>query len=157
MSNGILQLHFLIIANRQGKVRFAKFYSYYSQKEKQKIIKDVVNSVLARQPKHANFIRFRDQTLCYKRYASLYFIAAVDSGDNELITLEMIHAFVTLLDKYFHNVCELDIIYNFEQVHWVLDEFIVAGEVVETSLKSVLNNVQRPEEEQRLEAISVFL
>jgi AP-1 complex subunit sigma 1/2 len=146
-----------LIANRQGKIRLAKFYSYFSQKEKQKFTKEAMNAVLSRQPKHANFIRWRDLTICYKRYASLYFIVAVDATDNELITLEIIHAFVTLLDKYFQNVCELDIIYNFDQVHWVLDEFIVAGEVVDTSSKSVLNNVYRPEDDQRLEAISVFL
>jgi hypothetical protein len=32
--------------------------------------------------------------LIYKRYASLYFVAGVDPGDNELITLEIIHKFV---------------------------------------------------------------
>ena len=38
------------------------------------------------------------------RYASLYFLAAIEPGDNELITLEVIHRFVELLDKYFGNV-----------------------------------------------------
>lgn len=39
------------------------------------------------------------------RYASLYFCAAVDPDDNELITLEVIHRYVELLDKYFGSVC----------------------------------------------------
>ena len=38
------------------------------------------------------------------RYASLYFVACVDKEDNELITLEVIHHFVEVLDKYFGNV-----------------------------------------------------
>ena len=38
------------------------------------------------------------------RYASLYFLAAIEPGDNELVTLEVIHRFVELLDKYFGNV-----------------------------------------------------
>ena len=38
------------------------------------------------------------------RYASLYFVACVDKGDNELITLEKIHLFVEILDRYFGNV-----------------------------------------------------
>ena len=50
------------------------------------------------------------------RYASLYFIALVDKDDNELLTLEIIHHYVELLDKYFGNVCELDIIFNFHKV-----------------------------------------
>lgn len=30
----------------------------------------------------------------YKRYASLYFVCGVDTTDNELLVLEMIHHFV---------------------------------------------------------------
>lgn len=37
------------------------------------------------------------------RYASLFFIFGVDADDNELLTLESIHFFVELLDKYFGN------------------------------------------------------
>ena len=40
----------------------------------------------------------------------------VDKDDNELIGLEIIHNFVELLDTYFGNVCELDIIFNFHKV-----------------------------------------
>ena len=38
------------------------------------------------------------------RYASLYFVAAIENSDNELITLEIIHRYVELLDKYFGSV-----------------------------------------------------
>ena len=40
----------------------------------------------------------------------------VDKDDNELISLEIIHNYVELLDSYFGNVCELDIIFNFHKV-----------------------------------------
>lgn len=42
----------------------------------------------------------------YRRYASLFFICEIADADNELITLEMIHRYVELLDKYFGNVSE---------------------------------------------------
>ena len=54
--------------------------------------------------------------IVYKRYASLYFVAGIEEGDNELITLEVIHHFVEVLDRYFGNVCELDLIFNFHKV-----------------------------------------
>lgn len=38
------------------------------------------------------------------RYASLYFCLAVESQENELLALEVIHRYVELLDKYFGNV-----------------------------------------------------
>ena len=49
--------------------------------------------------------------------------------------METIHLFVELLDQYFSNVCELDIVFHFNKVYALLDEFILAGEVQESSKK----------------------
>lgn len=40
----------------------------------------------------------------FSRYASLYFCCAIENQDNELLTLEIVHRYVELLDKYFGNV-----------------------------------------------------
>jgi AP-2 complex subunit sigma-1 len=60
--------------------------------------------------------QFDDFKLIYRRYAGLFFIFAVDVDDNELLMMETIHLFVELLDQYFSNVCELDIVFNFNKV-----------------------------------------
>ena len=79
-----------------------------------------------------------DTKIVYRRYASLYFIAGIDSTDNELITLEIVHRFVEQMDKYYGNVCELDIIFNFQKAYFILDELLLAGEMQESSKKNVL-------------------
>ena len=53
--------------------------------------------------------------------------------------LEMIHLFVEVLDRYFGNVCELDIIFNFHKAYYILDEIFVGGELCESSKKEVLS------------------
>ncbi|MBN3315270.1 AP1S2 protein, partial [Atractosteus spatula] len=78
-----------------------------------------------------------------RRYASLYFCCAIEDQDNELITLEIIHRYVELLDKYFGSVCELDIIFNFEKAYFILDEFLLGGEAQETSKKNVLKAIEQ--------------
>lgn len=40
----------------------------------------------------------------------------MDANDNELLALETVHLFVELLESYFSNVCELDIVFNFNKV-----------------------------------------
>lgn len=45
-----------------------------------------------------------DTKVVYRRYASLFFVCGIGSGDNELITLEIIHRYVEVLDRYFGNV-----------------------------------------------------
>ena len=62
----------------------------------------------------------------------------IDSTDNELSMLELIHLFVEILDKYFGSVCELDVVYNFYKVYSIFDEVIIGGEICETSKVSVL-------------------
>jgi AP-2 complex subunit sigma-1 len=42
----------------------------------------------------------------------------IDVSDNELVLLEAIHLFVEILDHYFENVCELDLVFNFHKVTW---------------------------------------
>ena len=80
--------------------------------------------------------------LIYKRYASLYFIVGVDNSDNELIALEVIHEYVEVLDRYFGNVCELDLIFNFHKAYYILDEVIIAGELQESSKKVVSKAIE---------------
>ncbi len=51
----------------------------------------------------------------------------VDREDNELAYLEIVHLFVEILDVYFGNVCELDLVFNFWKVYSVLDEVSPSG------------------------------
>lgn len=47
------------------------------------------------------------------RYASLYFCCAMEQEDNELLTLELIHRYVELLDKYFGSVSVFFIFFQY--------------------------------------------
>ncbi len=48
------------------------------------------------------------------------------------------HRYVEQMDKYYGNVCELDIIFNFQKAYFILDELLLAGELQESSKKNVL-------------------
>ncbi|KAL4432603.1 hypothetical protein ABPG75_003931 [Micractinium tetrahymenae] len=135
-------IRFVLLLSRQGKVRLAKWYTTLSQKERAKITKEVTGLVLGRAAKLCNFVDWKDQKVVYKRYASLYFVAGIDQDDNELLTLEIIHQFVEVLDKYFGNVCELDLIFNFHKAYFILDELLLAGELQETSKKAVTRVIE---------------
>jgi len=132
-------INFLLLVSRQGKTRLTKWYnSSYSAKDKTRAVRELTSMVLSRAPKMCNFLEWRDKKICYKRYASLFFIACIDKEDNELITLEMIHLFVEILDRYFGNVCELDIIFNFHKAYYILDEIFIGGHLQESSKSEVL-------------------
>ena len=89
--------------------------------------------------------QYKQYKVIYRRYAGLFFSLCVDVTDNELLYLETIHLFVELLDKYFGNVCELDLVFNFHKVYALLDEFILAGEVQEVSHPAILERMHEIE------------
>ncbi|KAG6572201.1 AP-1 complex subunit sigma-2, partial [Cucurbita argyrosperma subsp. sororia] len=130
-------IHFVLLISRQGKVRLTKWYSPYTQKERSKVIRELSGMILNRGPKLCNFVEWRGLKAVYKRYASLYFCMCIDQDDNELEVLECIHHFVEILDRYFGSVCELDLIFNFHKAYYILDELLIAGELQESSKKTV--------------------
>ncbi|KAI1613083.1 clathrin adaptor complex small chain-domain-containing protein [Exophiala viscosa] len=138
-----MPINYLILLSRQGKVRLAKWFTTLSPKEKAKIIKDVTQLVLSRRTRMCNFLEYKDTKVVYRRYASLFFIAGCASSDNELITLEIVHRYVEQMDKYYGNVCELDIIFNFQKAYFILDELLLAGELQESSKKNVLRCISQ--------------
>eukprot|EP00058_Branchiostoma_floridae_P000482 XP_002585970.1 hypothetical protein BRAFLDRAFT_62821 [Branchiostoma floridae] len=94
-------MKFMLLFSRQGKVRLQQWYSATQEKEKKKIMRELITIILARKPKMCSFLEWKEYKIVYKRYASLYFCCAIEKGDNELLTLEIIHRYVELLDKYF--------------------------------------------------------
>merc|ERR1711957_901155 len=113
-----------------------------AEAEKARIEAEVHRLVTSRDKKYTNFIEYNNYKLIYRRYAGLFFTIAVDVQDNELSYLESIHLFVELLDSYFANVCELDIVFNFNKVYSILDEYMLAGEMEETSKREILDRVR---------------
>ena len=134
-------IRFLLLQNRQGKTRTAKYYVPMDDDEKHQLEFEVHRLVVNRDPKFTNFAEFRTHKIIYRRYAGLFFSLCVDVNDNELALLEAIHLFVEVLDHYFSNVCELDLVFNFHKVYQVIDEFILAGEIQETSKKQIMERL----------------
>jgi len=134
-------IKYMLLLSRQGKLRLAKWFNTIGPKAKARIIQDLTQQVLARRPRMCNVLEYKDTRVIYRRYASLFFVCGIEATDNELMTLEVIHRYVEVLDRYFGNVTELDLIFNFQKAYAVLDELVIAGEIQESSKSTCLRLV----------------
>jgi len=133
-------IHFILMVNKQGQTRLAQYYEYLTVPERAALEGELIRKCLSRTEQQCSFVEYRDYRVIYRRYASLYFIVGVANDDesNELAYLEFIHTLVETLDKYFENVCELDIMFNIDKAHFILDEMVLDGCIVETNKQAAL-------------------
>ncbi|CCE81618.1 Piso0_002280 [Millerozyma farinosa CBS 7064] len=152
-----MAIQFILLLSRQGKMRLSRWYQTVSQKEKAKITKELTTLILSRRAKMCSVLEYKEIKIVYRRYASLFFVTGIEQNDNELLALETMHRFVEQMDKHYGNVCELDIIFGFEQAYHILDELILDGYVHESSKKEVLRRVSQQDELENMDEFDNIL
>lgn len=140
-----MTIKFILCFNKQGIVRLVRWFelSANEAQKTQDVIVQIYRLISSRDHKHqSNFVEFSDSTkLVYKRYAGLFFVMGVGLQDEEPIYLSHIHLFVEVLDAFFGNVCELDIVFNFYKAYMVMDEMFIGGEIQEISKDMLLERL----------------
>lgn len=148
----------ILVFNNHGKPRLCKFYHYYTEDIQQQIIRETFQLVSRRDDDVCNFLEGgtliggEDYRIIYRHYATLYFVFCVDSSESELGILDLIQVFVETLDKSFENVCELDLIFNVDKVHHILNELVMGGMVLETNMNDILAHVEEQSKLERQES-----
>ncbi|KTW31519.1 hypothetical protein T552_00161 [Pneumocystis carinii B80] len=137
----------VFIFNNHGKPRLTKFYTQMSVSQQKKIVDDIYKIVSSRPPRVCNFLEGsshiggKDLKIVYRNYATLYFVFIIDETESELMILDLIQVFVEVLDKCYENVCELDLIFNFENIHVILSEIICGGMILETNIENIVSSI----------------
>ncbi|KAF8446205.1 Adaptor protein complex sigma subunit [Boletus edulis BED1] len=148
-------IHAVLIFNTSGVPRLTKFYTPLHQSP-QTVIPKIFSLISIRPAGLCNFLdapeldaflgpkddlddRWR---VVYRNYATLYFVFVVDGAESELGVLDLIQVFVEALDRAFENVCELDLVFHFDEVHHILAEIIQGGLVLETNVEEISNSAK---------------
>ena len=65
--------------------------------------------------------------------------------------------FVETLDKCFENVCELDLIFHMDKVHFILNELVMGGMVLETNMNEILTRIEEQNKIEREEVRGIII
>jgi len=141
-------------SNKQGQTRLSSYYEWISMAERTALESEIIRKCLSRSELQCSFLEYRGYKVVYRRYASLFFIVGTkpsihetENPENELGMLEFIHNLVETMDKWAGSICELDIMYQLEQVHFLVDEMIQNGHIVETNKGNILRPLDLMERE----------
>ncbi|WWC98200.1 hypothetical protein V866_005091 [Kwoniella sp. B9012] len=168
-------IHAVLIFNTHGKPRLSKFFTPLPPLVQQSLISQIFSLISDRPAGVCNFLdapdlvfptpgstivekgkrkEGDDTRVIYRHYATLYFVFVVDGAESELGILDLIQVFVESLDRSFENVCELDLIFHFDEVHHVLSEIIQGGLVLETNINEISVCVQAASRNRKASAAS---
>jgi len=152
-------ISFILMVNKQGQTRLSSYYQWLNKEERIALESEIIRKCLSRSEFQCSFVEYRGFKVIYRRYASLFFIlgtrADIDAGpggenrENELGLLEFIHTIVETMDKWAGSICELDIMYQLEQVHTLLDEMVMNGYIVESNKNNILRPIELLERESK--------
>ncbi|ERS94956.1 hypothetical protein HMPREF1624_08668 [Sporothrix schenckii ATCC 58251] len=149
-----------LVFNGQGQPRLTKFYTQLDTSIQQRLISEIFSLVANRPPGSCNFLPLppllappsgstggseasdSPSLVTYRHYATLYFIVISTATESPLALIDLIQVYVESLDRLFENVCELDLIFNFESMHATLAEMIIGGVVIETNLDRIVAGVR---------------
>ena len=136
----------VLVVNDAGQARLVRWYE--PVQDPASLLRRVFLAVSRRGDRLCNFLDAEETgvwkkgtKLVYRHYATLYFIFVCEETESELGILDLIQVFVETLDRCFESVCELDLIFHADRVHYVLDEMVQGGLVLETNMSSVLKAV----------------
>uniref|UniRef100_A0A7S4W4M2 AP complex subunit sigma n=1 Tax=Ditylum brightwellii TaxID=49249 RepID=A0A7S4W4M2_9STRA len=145
--------------NKQGQTRLSSYYEWLNMDERVALESEIIRKCLSRSELQCSFVEYRGFKVIYRRYASLFFIVGTkadviagggaENNENELGLLEFIHTLVETMDKWAGSICELDIMYQLEQVHFLLDEMVMNGYVLDTNKSNILRPLDLIERESK--------
>lgn len=138
----------IFILNNKGKCRFSKIYS---QDETSESIEDLIKRLfeIISNTKDSSivydFVYWKSKPeetrrLYFRVYGSIYILFICDELENELAILDFINVMMIVLDEVFKGVSESHIINNPEKIHYLVDEMITGGIVIETNKNEIITS-----------------
>lgn len=122
-----------------------KFYTPVDLPTQALLLKQVHSILSTRSSEQCSFLTppplldgMDDIRVIYRHYATLYFVFIVDEQESELGILDLIHVFVESLEWCFGNVCEVDLVFGWQEMQTVLGEIVQGGMVVECDRRKIV-------------------
>lgn len=144
-------MHYLIIASRESEILFSHSFTSEISLCTPALLDACVNKCIedSRGENGINVVEEDTSTLeqggrllVYRWFGACLAIVSTDSTDNLLQTYEFLSLYMTALQQYFPKLSRHTIVQNPAKLHLVLEEMVIGGVLVETSVTHALSYVR---------------
>ncbi|KAK3890855.1 hypothetical protein Pcinc_005215 [Petrolisthes cinctipes] len=134
-------MHYLLIA-KDGKVQFSHYFTHVTPSARPALEARVVSKCQSADKEGCHFLEDGEHTLVFRWFGPCIFLVGADHQENELMVYEFLGLYVGALQRYFGKFSERHLLLSTDHLHMVLEEMVVDGELVESSIKNVLAPIQ---------------
>lgn len=131
-------LKFVLMITKKGQTRLSHYFERREIKDCPTLEADLLRKIRQRSLDQCSFFDYQDLRITYRLYQNIYIIVGTDTEENGISVLEFIQLFMEALHTYFSPITEIDIMYNLDKVHMVLEEIVTNGCIVETCIANIL-------------------
>ncbi|KAI9271290.1 AP complex, mu/sigma subunit, partial [Sporodiniella umbellata] len=137
-------IRFFLVINKSYQTRYARYYNCNLVENASVFEAEVAKKCISRKQSQTLFFKLGELKIVYRIYASLYFVIGCDCEENDFGVLEFIQLCVETLNQTFEKVTELDLVFNLEKVHMIMDELVANGLVLETNQERLSTTQSAP-------------
>ncbi|KAL5369736.1 hypothetical protein CPHLJ_3g3810 [Cryptosporidium parvum] len=130
-------IHFFIIQNLSGSTIFSKWYNSENIENRNRLQEAIKERLSCLEEKHLSYFTLGDTRIIFKKYKKIFMITGVDFDENILLMLATIQLINEAFGSHSRDISDVDVIYNNKKYMKIIDEIILGGEVIGTSMKNI--------------------
>ncbi|KAK6589243.1 hypothetical protein RS030_213297 [Cryptosporidium xiaoi] len=134
-------IHFFIIQNLSGKTIFSRWYNSDNIEKRKKIQETIKERLSYLEKDDLSHFTLDENRIIFKRYPKMFFIAGVDFSENILMILTTLQLINEAFGNNSREPTDVDVIYKNKKLIKLMDEVILGGEIIGTSIKNIRKSV----------------
>ncbi|KAH8739875.1 hypothetical protein FG386_001692 [Cryptosporidium ryanae] len=134
-------IHFFIIQNLNGKTIFSRWYNSYTVDKRKKVQEAIKERLSYLEKDDLSYFTLDENRVIFKKYPRMFFIAGVDFSENILMILATLQLINESFGSNSREPTDVDVIYKNKKLIKLMDEIILGGEIIGTSIKNIRKGV----------------
>lgn len=135
-------IQYIILFNRNGQIKWNKWYNSELQKDKEEITNQLIHICLTTEENTQTTHFLSSHFFTYQRFSTLYFCIGFDSLEDEVRYFDLIQFIMNICGEVFPQIHEIDFLSRNDDITFVFDLIISHGCIINTNKNMIIKKCQ---------------